>query len=95
MKFLKYNAFYSGSPIEYRVSENRYGKKIFIADVEKDNLKIDEIDITTNYKPINKYFLQNIEKAIILSEEKMESSEWIYLEISSERTLVANENEKK
>lgn len=93
MKFLKYKAFYSGSPIEYRVSENRYGKKIFIADVEKDNLKIDEIDIT-NYKPINKYFCESIEKAIILSEEKMESSEWIYLEISSERTLVAGEVKK-
>lgn len=93
MKFLKYKAFYSGSPIEYRVSENRYGKKIFIADVEKDNLKIDEIDIT-NYKPINKYFCENIEEAVILSEEKMKSSEWIYLEISSERTLVASEVKK-
>ena len=93
MKFLKYNAFYSGSPIEYRVSENRCGKKIFIADVEKDNLKIDEIDIT-NYKPINKYFCENIEEAVILSEEKIESSEWIYLEISSERTLVASEVKK-
>lgn len=93
MKFLKYNAFYSGSPIEYRVSENRYGKKIFIADVEKDNLKIDEIDIT-NYKPINKYLCESIEEAVILSEEKIESSEWIYLEISSERTLVAGEVKK-
>lgn len=93
MKFLKYKAFYSGSPIEYRVSENRYGKKIFIADVEKENLKIDEIDIT-NYKPINKYLCESIEEAVILSEEKMESSEWIYLEISSERTLVAGEVKK-
>lgn len=93
MKFLKYKAFYSGSPIEYRVSENRYGKKIFIADVEKDNLKIDEIDIT-NYKPINKYLCESIEEAVILSEEKIESSEWIYLEISSERTLVAGEVKK-
>lgn len=93
MKFLKYKTFYSGSPIEYRISENRYKKKIFIADVEKDNLKIDEIDIA-NYKPINKYICKSIEEAILLSCEKSESNEWIYLEIESSRTLVANEVKK-
>lgn len=93
MKFLKYNAFYSGSPIEYRVSENRYKKKIFIADVEKENLKFDEIDIE-NYKPINRYLCENIEEALMLSKEKTESNEWIYLEIQSERTLVAGEVKK-
>ena len=93
MKFMKYKAFYSGSPIEYRVSENRYSKKIFTADVERGKLKIDEIDIT-NYKPIKRYICRNIEEALILSEEKKESSEWIYLEINSDRTLVAGEVKK-
>lgn len=93
MKFLKYNAFYSGSPIEYRVSENRYSKKIIIADVERENLKFNEIDIT-NYKPINRYICKSIEEAIELSQQKSKSNEWIYLEIESDKTLVAGEVKK-
>lgn len=93
MKFLKYKAFYCGSPIEYRVSENRYNKKILISDVKIDNLKVDEIDIT-NYKPINNYKCNSIEEALNLSFEKIESNEWIYLEIESDRTLVASEVKK-
>lgn len=93
MKFTKYKAFYSGSPIEYRVSENKYNKKIFIADVKTDDLKIDEIDIT-NYKPINNYKCNSIEDALNISSEKLESNEWIYLEIESDRTLVASEVKK-
>ncbi len=93
MKFTKYKAFYSGSPIEYRVSENKYNKKIFIADVKTDNLKIDEIDIT-NYKPINNYKCNSIEDALNISSEKLECNEWIYLEIESDRTLVASEVKK-
>lgn len=93
MKFLKYNTFYSGSPIEYRISENRYDKKIIIADVEKDKLKFDEIDIT-NYKPINKYNCNSIEEAISISAEKINSNEWLYLEIESDRTLVSSEVKK-
>lgn len=93
MKFTKYKAFYSGSPIEYRVSENKYNKKIFIADVKTDDLKIDEIDIT-NYKPINNYKCNSIEDALNISSEKLECNEWIYLEIESDRTLVASEVKK-
>lgn len=93
MKFIKYKAFYSGSPLEYRVSENKYNKKIFIADVKTDDLKIDEIDIT-NYKPINNYKCNSIEDALNISFEKLESNEWIYLEIESDRTLVASEVKK-
>lgn len=93
MKFMKYKAFYSGSPIEYRVSENRYNKKIFIADVQRDKLNVDEIDIT-NYKPINRYSCSSIEEAVELSENRIEENEWIYLEIQSDRTLVAGEVKK-
>lgn len=93
MKFLKYKTAYSGSPIEYRVSENRYSKKVLIADVQKDNLKLDEIDIT-NYKPINSYICESIEEALQLTEEKENSNEWIYLEINSDRTLVSGEVKK-
>ena len=61
--------------------------------MERGELKIDEINIT-NYKPIKRYICRNIEEALILSEEKKESSEWIYLEINSDRTLVAGEVKK-
>ena len=56
-------------------------------------MKIDEIDIT-NYKPINKYMCKNIEEAIEISQNKIDSNEWIYFEIQSDRTLVASEVKK-
>lgn len=92
-KFLKYKTFYSGSPIEYRISENKFDKKIFIADIEKNSLAFDEINIS-NYKPIKKYLCESIENAIKISEEKNNVDEWIYLEINSERTLYTSEVKK-
>ena len=45
MKYSRKRACYSGSPIEYRVTENRYKKKIFLADVKGDlDTEIREIE---------------------------------------------------
>lgn len=96
-RFKKYNAFYCGSPIEYRISENKFTKKIFIADIEvienESKLQFDEIDIS-NYKPIVKYECSSIEEGIKISEERRNENEWIYLEINSDRTLYASEVKK-
>lgn len=91
MKYGKKRACYSGSPIEYRVSENRYKKKIFLAEV-KGNLdtEIREIELE-NYKPIRKYEVEGIEKALELSKLLMNEQEWVYLKIKTERYLASSE----
>lgn len=89
-KPIKYNskrAFYSGSPIEYRVSENKYSKKVFIADIIKNSqLNLKEIELE-NYKPIKNYEVNGIEKALELSHELKNIEEWIYLKIHTDKYI--------
>lgn len=88
MKFKDYNAYYCGSPIEYRVSENSYDKKVLIKDFEIGS--IEEI-LLKNYKPIKKYTAFSIEEAIEISEKLNDSNEWIYLFIETIIPLKNNE----
>ena len=91
MKYSKKRVCYSGSPIEYRVTENRYKKKILLAEV-KGNLdtEIREIELE-NYKPIKKYEVEGIDKALELSKSLIGTQEWIYLKIVTDRYLASSE----
>ena len=91
MEFKKKRAVYSGSPIEYRVSENKFNKKVYIADL-KGNLEteIRGVEIE-NYKPIIEIEVDNIEEGIERSREMLDSNNWIYLKINSIRPLQNNE----
>lgn len=87
MKFIRKRACYSGSPLEYRVSENKYSKKIILADVKGNfNTQINEISLE-NYKPIKKYEVFGSEEAIELSHNLLNKDEWIYLKIYSDNYL--------
>ncbi len=88
MEFKAYNAAYSGSNLEYRVSEAKFNKKILVKDLESGELK--KIDIT-NHKPIKEYTAMDIEDAIGKAEALMEREEWIYLRIETERPLKNSE----
>lgn len=91
MKYSKKRACYSGSPIEYRVSENRYKKKIFLAEVNGDlDTEIREIELE-NYKPIRRYEVEGVEKALELSKLLMNEQEWVYLKIKTDRYLASSE----
>jgi exonuclease SbcD len=84
-------AVYSGSPIEYRVSENKYAKKVFIANLNGNlDTEIKGIEVE-NYKPIKRYVVNSIEEGIEKSQELLDANEWIYLEIKTERPLQNNE----
>lgn len=87
VKYSKKRACYSGSPIEYRVTENRYKKKVMIAEL-KGRLQTDirEIELE-NYKPIKRYEVIGVEEAINLSKELMKVEEWIYLKVETDRYL--------
>lgn len=94
VKFLSKKACYSGSPIEYRVTENKFDKKVFVFDVDKNKkTQIEEINLI-NYKPINEYFVKGIEEAIKISQEKKEKEEWIYLNIEINSPIKNSELKK-
>lgn len=87
VKYSKKRACYSGSPIEYRVTENRYKKKVIIAELKgKLQTDIREIELE-NYKPIKRYEVIGVEEAINLSKELMKVEEWVYLKVETDRYL--------
>ena len=86
MSFISKNAYYCGSPIEYRVTENRFDKKVFVVDIIKDLTKVKEIPLE-NYKPIKEYTVKGAEAAIGKSVELIDANEWIYLNVELEEPL--------
>lgn len=99
MSFKSKNAYYCGSPLEYRITENKFDKKVFIVDISQSETIVKEVAIT-NYKPIKEYVVEGAEEAIQKSNELLESNEWIYLKVklnepltnSAIRKIKANKN---
>ena len=88
MNFDKNNAYYCGSPIEYRVSENTFDKKVLVKNLDTGDIT----DIfLTNHKAIKSYTTKSIEEALEVSEKLMDKNEWIYLYIESDRPLKNHE----
>lgn len=87
---IKYNskrAFYSGSPIEYRLTENKFSKKVFLADIKGNfETSVREIEIE-NYKPIKTYEVESPDKALELSLNLQNKEEWIYLKIHTKNFI--------
>lgn len=89
IKYTKKRAYYSGSPIEYRLTENKFAKKIFIADVKGGlSTEVKEI-ILENYKPIKNYEVNGIEEGVTFSQKMSDCQEWIYLKIHTD-TFIPN-----
>lgn len=91
MYFEKKRAVYPGSPIEYRVSENRYPKKVYTAVLNGElDTEIKSIEVE-NYKPIKRYCIEGIKNAIEKADSLQGEEEWIYLEIDTDRPLDSSE----
>lgn len=90
MKF-KNNICYSGSPLEYRVSENISQKRVLVAEINKGEDTVIKDVILKNTKPIKKYITFSIEEAIQISIDKKNENEWIYLIINSNRPIKNSE----
>lgn len=88
MEFKEKKAYYAGSPIEYRVTENKYNKSIYIADIESGKSEVKRVYLE-NYKPIKEYYASNVEEAIELSEKLKGKGEWIYLKIKLDTPLTS------
>lgn len=93
MGFKEYNAYYCGSPLEYRVNENKFNKKFFVVDIKLEETIVKEIPIT-NYKPIKEYTVKGAEEAIQKSNELLDKNEWVYLNILLEEPLTNSEIRK-
>lgn len=89
IKYTKKRAYYSGSPIEYRLTENKFAKKIFIANVKGGlSTEVKEI-VLENYKPIKNYEVNGIEEGVTFSQKMADCQEWIYLKIHTD-TFIPN-----
>lgn len=93
MGFTGKNAYYCGSPIEYRVTENRFNKKIFVVDVLKDLTTVKEVSLE-NYKPIKEYIAIGADEAIDKSLALMDTNEWIYLNVELKEPLTNSQIRK-
>lgn len=89
IKYTNKRAYYSGSPIEYRLTENKFAKKIFIANIKGGlSTEVKEI-VLENYKPIKNYEVNGIDEGVAFSQKMMDSQEWIYLKIHTD-TFIPN-----
>jgi exonuclease SbcD len=91
MEFKKYNCCYAGSPLEFRVSENKFDKAVFVKDL--DTMELKKIPLKL-HKEIKSYMCRSIEEALLKSEELMDKEEWIYLYIECDRPLKSSEIRK-
>ncbi len=93
MSFTNKKAYYCGSPIEYRVTENRFDKKVFVVDILKDSTMVKEMPLE-NYKPIKEYTVVGAEEAIDKSLALVDVNEWVYLNVELEEPLTNSQIRK-
>ena len=88
------NVYYSGSPLQYSVKENMYAKGANIVEIHaKENTVITPIYFN-NYKPIEIFKCDGIEKALKVCEENKDRDIWSYFEIKTEE-VISQDNIKK
>jgi len=88
IEFKKANCVYSGSPMEFRISESKFSKCVYIKDF--DNMELKKIPLK-NHKEIKAYTLYSIEEAIEKAKYLENENQWIYFYIECNRPLQANE----
>lgn len=85
------NIYYAGSPLQYSKSEIDYAKSVYIIDVKAgENPKVEKYPLR-NYKPIEVWRCESIEKAIDRCSQKGDNPLWIYLEIETVRLIEQSE----
>lgn len=81
------NAYYSGSPIQYSKSEVGYSKCVYQVDLKLGEEAQVESIYLSNYKPIEIWKCEGVEKAIEMCKENSQRDVWVYLEISTEEYI--------
>lgn len=83
----KTRCIYAGSPLQYSKSEVGYTKCCYIVDVNPGKTAEVEMIPLKNYKPIEVWKCENLQKAIEKCEENKDREVWVYLEIKTEEFI--------
>lgn len=90
----KYNAYYSGSPIQYSKSERNTAKSVYLVDIEaQKDAEVSKL-YTKNYKQIILFECDNIEEAIDICEKRSDEDLFAYFEIRTKEALKLSEIRK-
>ncbi len=82
-----YNAYYSGSPIQYSKTERNTAKSVRIIDIVPDKEADIREEYIKNYKQISLFKCDNIEDALKVCREKSEEDIFAYFEIMTDDSI--------
>ncbi|WAW14331.1 metallophosphoesterase family protein [Peptostreptococcus equinus] len=86
-----YNAYYSGSPIQYSKNERNTVKFVNIIDtIKHGKLKIDQLYLK-NYKPIMLFNCESIDQALDICKEKQDDDIFAYFRIKTQDLIDAED----
>lgn len=84
-------AYYSGSPIQYSKSEINYSKSVYLVDVLPGQKADIEQLYLKNYKPIEVWDCESVEKAIEKCETEKDGNSWVFLNVHTQKPLTSEE----
>ena len=89
------NAYYSGSPLQYSLSERDISKSVTLIDLGPDSGKPEIAEIKLkNRKPIELWEVEGIEKAVKKCRANQDREVWAYLKIKTDKALLQGEIKK-
>lgn len=86
-----YNAYYSGSPLQYSKDERAYAKGANIVDVKAGKEPIIEKVYFNNYKPIEVFKCNGIDDAIKICEDNRDRDMWSFFEITTDEVIAQSD----
>lgn len=90
----KFNAYYSGSPLQYSKSESGFTKSVNLVELSVgSNAKVKTLHLN-NYKPINIFRCKGVDEAIKICEENRDEDIYSYFEIETQE-VISQENIKR
>ncbi|MFV0502599.1 MAG: exonuclease SbcCD subunit D [Lachnospirales bacterium] len=80
--------YFSGSPIQYSLSEKNYSKSVLF--FTSENFEPEKIYLK-NYKPIELWEVENLQVAMEMAAKKAEENSYVYIKINDNIILTASE----
>ncbi|WP_101772596.1 metallophosphoesterase family protein [Peptostreptococcus faecalis] len=87
----KFNAYYSGSPIQYSKNERNTAKSVYIVDLEAGKEADVRQECLNNYREINMFRCSSVEEAIAICESKKDDDMFAYFEIETDEAINAED----
>lgn len=83
----KYNAYYSGSPIQYSKNERESSKSVNVVELSPQKEAIVSTRYLKNYRPIQVFKCNGLEEAMAVVEEFGDKDVYSYFEITTDETI--------